>query len=41
VQVLRFAVEAGALVKQFSNIRALDELSLRIEQGENIWFHRS
>jgi ABC-2 type transport system ATP-binding protein len=31
---LRFAVEAKALVKQFGNIHALDELSFHIEKGE-------
>jgi ABC-2 type transport system ATP-binding protein len=34
VHVLGFAVEAKALVKQFGNIRALDELSFHIEKGE-------
>ena len=29
-----FAVEAKALVKQFGNIRALDELSFHLKQGE-------
>ena len=31
---LGFAVEAKALVKQFGNIRALDELSFHVEKGE-------
>jgi ABC-2 type transport system ATP-binding protein len=31
---LSFAVEAKSLVKQFGNIRALDELSFHIKQGE-------
>jgi ABC-2 type transport system ATP-binding protein len=34
VFALGFAVEAKALVKQFGNIRALDELSFHIKQGE-------
>ncbi len=31
---MNFAVDAKTLVKQFGNIRALDELSFRIKQGE-------
>ena len=34
VFALGFAVEAKGLVKQFGNIRALDELSFHIKQGE-------
>ena len=34
VQRLSIAVDAQALTKQFGNIRALDDLSFNIKQGE-------